>query len=217
MSKLELQAILQPRIDKTARAWRLVVWMYMALVAVTLVCEGMNIYAFRTQPVMLAVGIGLVLSTLGFLGYGVHLMSEMAAIEHTDESLVAKLRRRLRFHGSKCEIWLWLTALSCVFLSFAVSTMADADLGTYRINRPLVFGATLLGQLLFMYAVLKVGQYPFVRESRAILKDLERQVTRETERVRALERHWRLWGALLVIVFVLLLLLSLWRAIGATG
>ena len=41
--------------------------------------------------------------------------------------------------------------------------------------------------------------------------------TLRPERVRALERHWRLWGALFAFVLMILLLWGLWRAIGAAG
>ena len=217
MTKAELQSILQPRVHKTARGWSIVVWTYLAFVAATLVCEGMYVYTFRSNPLMLGVGIGLVLSTLGFLAYGVHLLSEMTAIERADEDLVRKLRRRIRFYGARCEIWLWMAALSSVFLSFSVSTVVDAVDGTYRINRPGVFVAIVLGQLLFLYGAFKVGQYPFVHESKAILQDLEHQVTTGTERVRDLERQWRRWRVLLVVVFGLLLLWGIWRAIGGVG
>jgi hypothetical protein len=120
---------------------------------------------------------------LGFLAYGVQLLRELVAMDEADESLVAKLKRRLRFHRTKHEIWLWMIALTVVFLSFAVSTMVDAQDGQYRINRPTVFVGVMLGQLFFMYAALKIGSYPFVRETKAILSDLENQVTTSTEDV----------------------------------
>ena len=217
MSKAEIQAMLQPQIRKSAVGWRIVTWTYLAVTAGTLVCEGMNIYAFRTNPIMLTVGVLLTFLTLGFLAYGIHMVRELATIDQADESLVAKLRRRLRFHRTKCEIWLWMIALTHAFLVFAVSTMADAQEGQYRINRPGVFIGTMLGVILFMYAALKIGHYPFVRESKAILSDLENQVTTGTDQIKALKRTWRLWGLLLASLLTILAIWGFLKAIGWPG
>jgi len=217
MTTTEIQAILQPQIRKSALGWRLVLWTYLAVIAGTLVCEGMNIYAFRTNPIMLTVGILLTFFTLGFLAYGIHIARELATIDQADESLVAKLQRRLRFHRTKCEIWLWMIALTAAFLSFAVSTMVDAQDGQYRINRPGVFIGVILGQILFTYAALKTGHYPFVRESKAILTDLENQVTTGTDQIKAFKRTWRLWTLLLVVLFTIFLIWGICSAITWPG
>jgi hypothetical protein len=138
----------------------------------------------------------------------------LTAIDLVDESLVAKLQRRLRFHRTKFEIWLWMIAFTVAFLGFAVSTILDAQDGQYRINRPGVFVGITLGQILFMYAVLKIGQYPFVRESKAILSDLESQVTTGTDGVKALKRTWFAWGVLFAVLGAILLVWGILRAVG---
>jgi hypothetical protein len=217
MSKAEIRAILQPHIRKNALGLRFLVWVYMAFIAVTLVCEGMAIYAFRVNPVMLAVHAGAALLTLGFLGYGVYLVGELAATDRGDESLVAVLRRRIRFYRTKYEIWLWMLALTVVFLSFAVSTAVDCQDGQYRINRPHVFIGVTIAQFLFMYVVLKTGHYMFLKELKAILSDLEHQVTTGTERIKVLKRSWRLWGLALAILGTVLLILGILRAVGWPG
>ena len=217
MTKAEIQAILQPQIRKSAFGRSVMVWTYLAVIAVTLVCEGMNIYAFRTNPIMLPVGVFLTFLTLGFLAYGVHMVRELATMDEADESLVAKLKRRLRFHRTKSEILLWMFALTAAFLGFAVSTMVDAQDGQYRINRPGVFVGVMLGQILFTYAALKISQYPFVRESKAILSDLENQVTTETDQVKAFKRTWRLWTLLFVVLLTISLIWGICRAISWPG
>lgn len=217
MTKAEIEAILQPQIRKSDLGWRIVMWIYLAVIAGTLVCEGMNIYAFRGNATMLSVGVLLAFLTLGFLAFGIHLVYELATIDQADENLVAKLRRRLRFHRTKYEIWLWIIALTNAFLVFAVSTMADAQDGQYQINHPGVFIGTLLGVIFFMYAALKIGHYPLVRESKAILSDLENQVTTGTDRIRVLKRTWRLWGLLLAFLFAILAIWGFLRAMGWHG
>jgi len=214
MSKAEIEAILQPQIRKSAFSGRILVWTYLVLIAVTLVCEGMNIYAFRSQPAMLTTGVLLTMLTLVFLAFGVHILRELTTIEQADESLVVKLRRRLHFYRTKYEIWLVMIALAVAFLTFAVSTLADAQSGSYRINRPAVFVGFTLTQILFMYAILKMGHYPLMRESKAILSDLEDQVTTKTEHIKLLKRRWWLWALLFVMLGIVLLIWGILRAIG---
>jgi hypothetical protein len=190
------------------------VWTYLAFIAGALVCEGMSLYAFRTNPVMFAVLAAMTLLTLSFLGYGIHLVGEMAAIDRCDESLVVVLRRRLRFYRTKYEAWLWMLALNLPFLTFAVSAMRDSQDGHYQINRPGLFVAVTVCQFLFMYVVLKIGHYPLTREQKAILNDLENQVTTDTDRVKTLKRTWRLWSLLLAVLGVILMVLGILRAVG---
>lgn len=48
-----------------------------------------------------------------------------------------------------------------------------------------------VAQVLAAHATLKVAHLPFLRESRALLSDLESQVTTDTERFEASRRAWR--------------------------
>jgi hypothetical protein len=217
MTRAEIEAILQPQIRKSALGRNFSVWTYLALITATLVCEGMNIYAFRANSVMMTIGVLMTLATAGFLGYGIYLLRELTAMDHADESLLAKLQRRLRFHRTKYEIWLWMIALTLVFLTLAVTTLNDAQEGEYRINRPVVFIGFTLGQFLLMYAVLKLGQYPFVRESKAILSDLEGQVTTGTDQIKTFKRTWRWWMLLLAVLGAVLLIWGICKAIGWPG
>ena len=217
MSKAEIQASLQPYVRKNALGLGILLWIYVAVIAVTLVCEGMNMYAFRTNAVMLTVQILLTLVTLGFLAYGIHMVAELAAMGRGDQSLVAVLRRRLRFYRTKYEIWIWMVAFTFVFLSFAVSTMPDSQDGHYQINRPGIFIGVTIAQLLFGYAILKIGHYPLLRELKAILSDLEHQVTTGTERIKVLKKTWRRWCVLFAVLGTILLIWGLLRAIGWPG
>ena len=89
----------------------------------------------------------------------------------------------------------------------------DADDGQYRVNHPLVFSGIMLGQLLFMYVALKVGSYPFWRETKAMLSDLENEVTTGTEQLQTFRRSWRLWTLLFFVLFTLLLIWGIFRAL----
>jgi hypothetical protein len=191
----------------------MLVWIYLAFIAVTLVCEGMSMYAFRTDAVMLTTLATMTVLTLGFLAYGIYIASELTAIDRSDSSLVDSLRSRLRFYRTKYEVWLWMLTATIPFLSFAVSTMNDADEGQYRINKPWLFVTFTAVQVTFMYIILKIGHYPLIRQQKAILSDIESEVTTETDRVETLKKTWRVWSVLLVIVGVILLVMGILRAI----
>ena len=87
-------------------------------------------------------------------------------------------------------------AFTVYLLQFAINTMVDNQDGEYRINQPAFFAGVSIGMILLMYAVMKIAQYPLVRELKAIVRDLEHQVTDSTDRMVVLKRTWRLWSAL---------------------
>ena len=214
MTRTELETLLGPHVRKSTTGWNVMAWTWIAFIAATLVCEGMNIYAFRGDSLILSIGVTATLLTLAILAYGIRMMRRAAAIDEADESLVIKLRRKLRFQRADFEAWHWMVALTFVFLSLAVSTLLDIEDGTYRINKPVVFAGILVAQLLFGYGAVKLGHYPFVRESRAILSDLENQVLSGTELILERKKAWRAWTIVMIALFTALLVLGIWRAMG---
>jgi hypothetical protein len=73
-----------------------------------------------------------------------------------------------------------------------------------------------MGQLLFMYAVLKLGTLPFSAETKAMLRDLETQLTAETDRLKVLKRYWRIMGVILAAALLAFLAWGLWVAYSRT-
>lgn len=213
MSSAEIQAILKPRIQSNAFSLRMWVWIYLAVLAVILILNAINIYGYWTNPIMLTVQIGASLLCVGFFAYGVYLLTKLAKIDRADANVLVTLRRRLHFHRTKLEIWIWIVAFTVYLLQLAVNTMVDNQAGEYRINQPVVFIGISIGMVLFMYAVMKIAQYPLVRELKAIVSDLENQVTKSTDRITIAKRTWRLWSVFLAIVLTLLLIWGIMKAI----
>ena len=91
--------------------------------------------------------------------------------------------------------------------------MVDNQDGHYRINRPGLFVGISIAIVLFMYGVMKVAHYPFVKELQAILSDLENQVTEATDKVALLRRSWRYWSILLAVVLAILFIWGLLEAL----
>jgi len=213
MTQADIQAILAPRIRKNAFSLTMWVWVYLMVTAGTLVLHGINIHGYRTNPTMLVVQIAATVLSLGFIGYGIHLVGELGRMERADESVLATLRRRLRFHRSKFEIWIWIITATAYLLQFAINTMVDNQAGVYRINKPGVFIGVSIVMILLLYGVMKIAQYPVVQELRAMASDLEHEVTENTQRVDVLKRTWRVWGILIAIVCLALLVWGVFVAI----
>jgi hypothetical protein len=85
--------------------------------------------------------------------------------------------------------------------------------GQHRINRPVTFVATLLGQVLVVYAALRVAHQPFLAESRAVLHDLEAQVLDETRALPERRARWRRIRLVWMVVALVLLLLGVAAAL----
>ena len=185
-----------------------------AQLAVTLVCEGMSLYAFRTNTPVLLFGIAATGLTLGFLAYGIQLFRRLTNLEVADESLVDRIRHRLEFFDKHYEIWLWMLALSFVFLNLSVSTLVDVEDGHYRINRPWFVAGLLVTQFLLCYGALKLSHLRGLRHTRAVLSDLQNQVLSGTEEIERQKRTWRMWH---LVALVVLTATAVWGLVKAMG
>jgi hypothetical protein len=213
MTTAQIQSLLEPQIRKNAFSVRLWIWFYLAVGLVTLILNGINIFGYWGNPGMRMVQVSTSIIMLGFLGYGVFLLTDLARIDGSDENVLSTLRRRLRFYQTKVEIWMWIVALTVYLLGFAINTMVDNQNGEYRIHQPALFVGISVGMILFMYAAMKIAQYPLVRELMAIVSDLENQVTEGTDQLAILKKNWRWWSVLLSIVLTLFLIWGLILAI----
>jgi hypothetical protein len=178
-----------------------------------MVLDGMNIAGYAINPPMLITQIVLTMVALIFAIYGIQLLSELSIIERADESMLTVLKRRLKFYQSKYEIWNLMMAAMIPVLSFAVVTYIDNQDGIYRINKPVVFFGVTLIQFIFGYIIIKVSQYPVLKEIKIFLSDLESQALEGTQKLIEIKKHWQRWGMISVIIGILLLLWGIWKAI----
>jgi len=204
MSRAEIQAVLQPHVRTSGRSLTALVWIYLAVAIIALIFESMHIYAFRDHPTMLGAGLAATLVTLGIIAFGIHILRDLASTELSDENLLERLRHRMRLYRTKLNLWLWSVALSWVCLTFAVSTLRHSQEEYYVIEQPLIFAAVLAIQLVLGYTILKIGNSLMVRESEAILSDLENQVTEKTGQMQAWKKRWAIWAGCFVVLGVIL-------------
>jgi hypothetical protein len=213
MTHEEISKILRPRVGGFSRNIKAYLWMYLGVLLATLVLQGVNIIGYITNATMLAAQIAATVTAIGFAAYGIYLMGEARHLDRMDESLHEAVHRRLAFFRGKYEWWLWACAASLLLLNWALGTMVDNVGGTFRINKPLFLIG--INAVLFFgtYGILKLSHLPFVREMRAVLDDLDAQMTDRTREVDAWKVTWKRWVRVGLVLVLLLLLYGVWRAL----
>jgi hypothetical protein len=93
--------------------------------------------------------------------------------------------------------------------------MVDNDGGNFRINKPLFFTGINAVMFFGMYGILKLAHFPFVREMRAILDDLDAQMTDRTREIDEWKIKWKRWGKIVTVLLFLLLVYGAWKAFQA--
>lgn len=216
LSQTEIESFLRPHARKHSRGWMAILWIYLTIVALTLFVEGMSLYGVRSNPTLATMQISLAVVTSMFLVYGVHLISDLAAMNHVDQPLVTLIRRRLRFCRIKYEIWMWMLAGTLLFLLISLVTIRHNVDGRGQVDRVVDLNDMIVAVVFFFaaYLIMKVGSYPLVRELKTIASDLEQQVTTGTERVIELKKRWFVIGAVLAVIGAGLLAVLVMRSIG---
>ncbi len=213
ISMRDIEQAIRPSIRRQTFTFKIFIWIWLLIIFATLVLNGVNISGYAINPPMLITHLILTLVTIAFGIYGVHLLSELRIIERADESLLSVLKRRLRFYRSKYEIWNLMMAAMIPLLSFALNSYIDNQNGIYRINRPLIFFGVTLLQFIFCYVIIKIGQYPVLKEIKIFLSDLEAQILEGTHKLTDMKKKWRQWAIILAVIGTILLLWGIWRAI----
>lgn len=213
MSREQIANALRPRVWRATWILKLYLWLYLVVLLVTLVLQGVNLAGYYSNPTMLTVHAVVTALTVGSIAFGVYLMGQVGRLDRMDESLAEAVKGRLEFLRGKYEMWLWVCAATLLMLTWAVTTLVDNADGVYRVNQPGVFVGTLLVMFFGGYSVLKVAHMPVLRELRAVLEDFESQLLGRTAALDKLKVKWRRWSWVLVVLGTLLALLGIWRAV----
>jgi hypothetical protein len=211
----ELVQLLQPQVHRMRSLFPMHLWIFVVFLGAVLVVDVANLVGYWRNPRLLAAQAAVTVLTLAFLVYTAVVLREARALERLDADLASIVRRRVRFFQTRYGVWLWLAAGSVSLASWAVSTFVDNAGGEYPINRPALVVATLLVQVILVYAVLRIAHWPFLAESRAILHDLEAQVLDETRALPERRARWKRTRLVSIVVGVLLLLLGIFVALRA--
>ena len=208
----ELEAFLKPKVGKATIHLNLNILVYMAAQLAAMILIGFDLYGYRSNPVMLKVLIPMFILCSSFFGYGVFLLSYIWQVNHGDFDLVTAINRKLKVYRTHYEAWMWIGAVSALFLSFALNTLIDNDRGTYRINRPIFFMVISFLVILFIYGVQKIAQFRAVREIRVYLADLQNEILEGSRRLEKAKRKYLVIYLILAIILTIIFICGLIKA-----
>lgn len=211
----ELEAFLKPKVSKATLSLNTNILVYMAAQLAAIVLIGFDLYGYRSNPVMLKVFMPMLIACSAFFGYGVFLLNYIRQINHGDFDLVTAIKRRLKAYRTHYEAWMWIGAVSMLFLTFALNTLVDNDQGTYRINRPVFFTVVCILVVLFIYGAQKIAQLFAVRQIRVYLADLQNDVLEGSCRLEEARRKYVVVFIILAIILTMLFIWGIIRAMSA--
>lgn len=210
----ELEAFLKPKVRKTTLSLNLNILVYMAAQLAAMILIGFDLYGYRSNPIMLKVLIPMFIGCSFFLGYGVFLLTYIWQVNHGNFDLVTAIHRKLKVYRTHYEAWMWIGAVSLLFLTFALNSLIDNDQGTYRINRPIFFVATSLAVVLFIYGVQKITQLSAVRRIKIYLSDLQNDALEGSHQLEKAKRIQFVVYLIIALLLTLLFILGLIKSIG---
>jgi len=208
----ELEAFLKPKVGKATLNLNLNILVYMAEQLAAMVLMGFDLYIYRSNPVMLTTLIPMFILCSSFFGYGVFLLSYIWQVNRGRFDLITAINRKLKVYRTHYEAWMWIGAVTCLFLVFALNTLVDNDQGTYRINRPVFFAVISLLVILFIYGTQKIAQFFAIRQIRVYLTDLQNDVLEGSCRIEETRKQKLI---IFVILFIILTITFIWGLIRA--
>ena len=181
----------------------LVLFMLLALVGV--VVEILNLYGYRTNPLLFSIHAILLFYCIATLGYGGYLMRLLKRLEDPMQDLASGIRSRITFFRTRYSAWLILSTLAIVALSFAINSYTDNMDGHYHINHPFTFVVVNMGIIVFCYGTIWAAHFSIFKDLRGYLTDLENESSDQTIRIKLFWKNNRWWIITLVILLVVLL------------
>jgi hypothetical protein len=205
---------LKPKLSKVNISFTFNLVFYLLALIACIVMLSMNLYGYRTNPVMLAVESALLGLSLIFLGYGIFIFMKIREINNFSKDLRELLNSKIKFLRFYYEIWLIITAFVAWILSFALGTLVDNQDGIFRINKVGLFILITVIMLVFIYGVQKMSAEISLKTLKAILADLENSYMGQTEKIELRRKKMRWLYLALTILVTITALLGLMKFIG---
>ncbi len=208
----ELEAFLKPKITKTTFSLNANILVYMAAQLAAMVLIGFDLYAYRSNPLMLKVLIPMLAACSAFLGYGVFLLCHIRQINRADFDLVTAINKKCKAYRTYYEAWMWMGAVSSLFLIFALGVLVDNDQGTYRINRPVFFAVICLFVILFTYGVQKIAQSFALSQIRVYLSDIRSDTLEGSHRLEKAKTKYMVFLLIIALILTVTFILGIIKA-----
>jgi hypothetical protein len=205
---------LKPKLSKVNMTFNFNLIFYLLALIASIVLLSMNLYGYRSNPVMLAVESGLLGLSLIFIGYGIFIFMKIREINNFSKDIRELLESKIKFLRLHYEIWLIITAVAVWTLSFALNTLIDNQDGLYRINRIGVFVLTTLAMLVFIYGAQKLSAEISLRTLKAFLSDLENCYLDQTSKIESRRKKLRWVYFVLIIILTITVVLGILKARG---
>jgi hypothetical protein len=204
---------LKPKVSKVSWSFNINLVFYLAALVACIVMLSMNLYGYRSNPVMLTVEAVLLFYSLLFLGYGVYIIIKIREINNFSKDLRELLETKIKFVRFHYEIWLIITAFIVWILSFALNTLVDNQDGFYRINKPGFFILISVIMLCFIYLIQKLSAWISLRNLKSLLRDLEANSLEETAQIEQRKKKMRWIYIAGIIILLALLILGVVRGV----
>ncbi len=188
----ELEELLRPTADRSARGLGFLAWTQLVMLAVTAALAAANLPGYRSNPTMLAVEAGLLLAGLGFGYLAVRILVRARQLARADVPLLAAVERRLAFARGCYRPWLVGAALTPWMFSLAINTLIDNQDGHYPIHHPAEFAVVSLVMFAIAGVSTKVATDQALRELTALASDLQADALEETPGLAADRRRLRI-------------------------
>jgi len=207
LDKKMITNYLRPKVSKVSLTFTSNLLFYLAALVVSIVLLSMNLYGYRSNPVMLTVEAVLLLYSLIFLGYGVFIFIKIREINNFSKDLQELLKSKIKFLRFHYEIWLIITAVIVWILSFSLGTLIDNQDGFYRINKPGFYIMISAIMLCFIYFVQKLSAEISLRNLKSILSDLEASCLEQTAQIeqRKKKMRWVYFTGIILLIALLIL------------
>jgi hypothetical protein len=215
--KLDHKMIIQhlkPRISKVYWGFNLNLIIYVLAILASIVMLSMNLYGYRTNPVMLTVESAFLGLSIIFLGYGIFIFMKIREINNFSKDLRELLQSKIKFLRFHYEIWLILTAFIAWILTFSLGTLMDNQEGIFRINKVGFIVTISIVLLVFVYGVQKLSAEFYLRTFKAYLADLEANYLDLTEKIELKRKKMRWFYFVIFIILTVTFILSLLKARG---
>lgn len=198
---------IESKASKASRTFTFNLLTYLAALMASIILLSMNIYGYRSNPVMFWVEIGLLFLSILFLGYGAFIFIKLRDINNFTKDLHDLLNEKLKFIKVHYEIWLVITALIVLILSFSLNTLVDNQDGFFRINKVKMFILVNIVIFVFIYAGQKIMLASSTSLLRAYLNDLKANYLDQSNQIESRRRKLKwvyiILGLILLTGFIL--------------
>ncbi len=198
---------IESKASKASRTFTFNLLTYLAALMASIIMLSMNIYGYRSNPVMFWVEIGLLFLSILFLGYGTFIFIKLRDINNFTKDLHDLLNEKLKFIKVHYEIWLIITAIIVLILSFSLNTLVDNQDGFFRINKVKMFVLVNIVIFVFIYAGQKIMLASSTSLLRAYLNDLKANYLDQSNQIESrrskLKWVYVIFGLILLIGFIL--------------